>query len=399
MSDVLQPADAAELAAAIGGSEGPLEIVGSGSKREFGRPINRGRRLDLSRFAGITLYEPEELVLTAGAGTPLAALEAALAGSNQMLAFEPPDLGPLYGLPAGAGTLGGMLACNLAGPRRLRAGSARDHFLGCIAVNGQGEIFKTGGRVVKNVTGYDLCKLLAGSFGTLAAMAEATIKLLPAPEHSRTLVLVGLDDEAAVAAMTRALGSVAEVSAAAHVPAEVSSVLDGASTAAATLLRLEGTSLSVADRMRLLRRELGDGGEELDEATSLAAWRALRDVAPFQGASNSGEAEAVWRLSVPPASGAAVMRAVGGQRHFYDWGGGLIWLALPAEGDAGAARIRAAIAPTGGHATLMRAPAALRAAVEVFQPQAPALAALAKRVKESFDPAGRLNPGRMYRGV
>ena len=398
MSSALEPRTAAELAAAVLESAGPLEVLGAGSKRGVGRPVNSGQRLDLSHLSGISLYEPEELVLTAGAGTRLAEIDQALTAKRQMLAFEPPDLGPLYGMPAGQGTLGGMLACNLAGPRRPKAGSARDHFLGALAVNGQGEIFKTGGRVVKNVTGYDLCKLLAGSFGTLAALAEVTVKVLPAPEHERSLLLPGLEDAAAVAIMCRALGSAAEVSGAAHLPAAVASLVPQGSSAA-TLLRLEGTTLSVAERIALLRRELGGAGVEVEEPESKTVWRALGDIVPFQGTE-----EAIWRLSLPPAAGAAVMQAiaasgVAGARHFYDWGGGLIWLALPAEGDAAAAQIRAALKPTGGHATLMRAPLSLRAAVDVFQPQEPALAALARRVKESFDPAGRLNPGRMYQGI
>ena len=264
MSTVLEPRTAAELAAAVLESAGPLEVLGAGSKRGLGRPVNSGQRLDLSHLSGISLYEPEELVLTAGAGTRLAEIDQALTAKRQMLAFEPPDLGPLYGRPPGQGTLGGMLACNLAGPRRPKAGSARDHFLGALAVNGQGEIFKTGGRVVKNVTGYDLCKLLAGSFGTLAALAEVTVKVLPAPEHERSLLLSGLEDAAAVAIMCRALGSAAEVSGAAHLPAAVASLLPQGS-GAATLLRLEGTTLSVAERIALLRRELGGAGVEMEE--------------------------------------------------------------------------------------------------------------------------------------
>jgi glycolate oxidase FAD binding subunit len=395
MSTTLEPRTAAELAAAVAESSGPLEIIGAGSKRGLGRPVNSGGLLDLSRLSGIILYEPEELVLTAGAGTPLAEIERALAARKQMLAFEPPDLGPLYGRPAGQGTLGGMLACNLAGPRRPKAGAARDHFLGALAVNGQGEIFKTGGRVVKNVTGYDLCKLLAGSYGTLAALVEVTMKVLPAPEHERTLAIGGLDDAGAVSLMTRALGSAAEVSAAAHLPEGIAPSLTG--DGGATLLRLEGTAISITERLALLRRELEETGTELEEAASREAWQSLRDLRPFHGTE-----EALWRLSVPPAEGASAMRAIaasgiGPVRHFYDWGGGQIWLALPATGDGGAARIRGAVAR--GHATLMRAPLPLRAAVDVFPPQEPALATLARRVKESFDPAGRLNPGRMYQGI
>jgi glycolate oxidase FAD binding subunit len=248
---------------------------------------------------------------------------------------------------------------------------------------------------VKNVTGYDLCKLLAGSFGTLAALAEVTMKVVPAPEHERTLAIGGLDDAKAVSLMTRALGSAAEVSAAAHLPAGIAPSLAG--DAAATLLRLEGTAISITERLAQLRRELGETGTELEGAASREVWQSLRDLQPFHGTE-----EALWRLSVPPAEGASAMRAVaesglGPARHFYDWGGGQIWLALPATGDAGAARIRSAVAR--GHATLMLAPLALRAAVDVFQPQEPALATLARRVKESFDPAGRLNPGRMYQGI
>lgn len=399
MPQSLEPRTAAELAAAVKASAGPLEIVGAGSKRGLGRPVNTSEVLDLSRLSGITLYEPEELVLTAGAGTRLAEIEQALAAKKQILAFEPPDLGPLYGRPAGEGTLGGLLACNLAGPRRPKAGATRDHFLGALAVNGQGEIFKTGGRVVKNVTGYDLCKLLAGSFGTLAALAEATVKVLPAPEQERTLAIPDLEDKRAVEVMTQALGSAAEVSAAAHLPAMMAQGLADAAGGPLTLLRLEGTALSVAARLASLRRELGTDGRELVAEESRIAWLGLRDARPFHGT-----ADAVWRLSVPPASGASVLQAIAaaglsGMRHFYDWGGGLIWLSLPAAGDAGAASIRAAISGTGWHATLMRAPLPLRAAVDVFQPQDPALATLARRVKESFDPAGRLNPGRMYQGI
>jgi glycolate oxidase FAD binding subunit len=398
MRSALAPRTAAELAAAVADSAGPLEILGAGSKRGLGRPINSEKSLDLSLLSGITAYEPAELVLTAGAGTRLTEIEQALSAQRQMLAFEPPDLGPLYGRPVGEGTLGGALACNLAGPRRPKSGAARDHFLGALAVNGLGEIFKTGGRVVKNVTGYDLCKLLAGSFGTLAALAEVTIKVLPMPEHERSLILPGLEDAKAVQIMTLALGSAAEVSGAAHLPAGVTALAPGLAEEAATILRLEGTSLSIAARLRLLRQELGMKGREVEEAGSKTIWCALRGVRPFHGTS-----EAVWRLSVPPAAGADVMlrlTAAGlpGHRHFYDWGGGLIWLGLAAEGDAGAARVRPALAACGGHATLMRAPDPVRAAVDVFQPQPPALAALTRRVKASFDPNGRLNPGRMYQG-
>ena len=396
---VLQPATEPELVELVRWAAAealPLELVAGGSKPGFGRPVQSAHRLDLSALAGIRDYQPAELVLTAGAATPMAEIEAALAERHQMLAFEPGDWAPLYGRPAGSGTLGGALACNLAGPRRLKAGAARDHFLGFRAVTGRGEAFKAGGKVVKNVTGYDLSKLMAGSFGTLAALTEVTVKVLPAPEKTRTLLLFGQADAAALAALTRALAGPYEIAGAAHLPAGLA---DGLGLAhlergqAATALRLEGPGPSVEQRFAALRRELvgpGSRDGELHSRNSATFWRAVRDVAPLAGQG------VLWRLSVPPSSGPAVAAALDlpGRAYYYDWGGGLIWLSLPATADAHAGRVRAAVSG-GGHATLVCAPDALRAAVPVFQPQPAALAALSRRVKESFDPRGILNPGRM----
>ena len=379
----------------------PLEILGRGSKRGLGRPVQAAHSLDLSRLDGITLYEPEELVLSARAGTPLAAIEAALEAERQLLAFEPADLGPLLGGQPGAASIGGVLACNLAGPRRIKAGAARDHFLGFVAASGRGELFKSGGRVVKNVTGYDLCKLLCGSYGTLAVMTEVTVKVLPRPEKTYSVLLFGLDDATAGLAMTRALGSPHEVSGAAHLPAaqaarsEVSYVAGAGG--AVTALRLEGPGPSVEYRCAALRRELADLGatEELHSRNSLALWRELRDVKPFVDTFD----HAIWKISVAPTAGPAVVAEIAQGEAYYDWGGGLVWLALPSGGDGGAARVRGAVAKAGGHATLIRAPLELRAAVGVFQPQDAATAALTRRVKDGFDPNRILNPGRMYAGL
>src|SRR5690348_11740055 len=279
MSRPWQPTNAAELAAAISGCDGSLELVGGASKREFGRPVNTGQLLELSGISGISLYEPEELVLTAGAGTRLSEIQAALDAKQQMLAFEPPDLGPLYGRPGGESTLGGLLACNLAGPRRVKAGSARDHFLGCVAVNGLGEIFKTGGRVVKNVTGYDLCKLLAGSFGTLAAIAEVTLKVLPRPETEATVLVLGLDDAGANGTMSAAMASSCDVSAAAHLPRNMVMHFGGLYVdQAATAFRIEGFAPSVKHRKAALMHLLRPFGalEPIDEANSRKLWRSIR---------------------------------------------------------------------------------------------------------------------------
>ncbi len=377
----------------------PLEVAGTGSRRGLGRPLQTGHTLDLSGLSGVVAYEPEELVLTARAGTPLGVLLPMLAERRQQLSFEPPDLGPLYGLPEGLGTLGGLVACGLAGPRRISAGSARDHALGIEGVNGRGELYKGGGKVVKNVTGYDLPKLMAGSFGTLTAFTELTVKVLPAPEDTRTLLLAGRTDAAAVEALTRAMQSPHEVSGAAHLPAGIAArsrlrALSGVG-GAATLVRLEGFGPSVAARTAALKEELG-ADAVLDRADSLAAWAEIRDARAFAG----DRERHVWKLSVPPADGPRVAGALRERLDadlYYDWAGGLIWAAvLPAPG--GAAAVRAAVGAA-GHATLVRAPDDARAATEVFPPLPEPLLALSRRVKESFDPRGILSPGRMYAGV
>ena len=399
-SGVLKPRDAKDVEAAVRwalGEDKTLEVLGRGTKRPIGRAAQWDLSLDLSGLSGVTLYEPEELVLSAKAGTPLAEIEALLAAHNQELAFEPMDYGPLLGT-AGGGTIGGALAANLSGPRRIKAGAARDHFLGFTAVSGRGETFKSGGRVVKNVTGYDLCKVLAGSYGTLAVMTDVTVKVLPRAETEATVLLLGVTDAAAAKAMSAAMGSANDVSAAAHLPAAVAGTMTqaGAGTAV-TALRLEGVAPSVAHRRQALETQLQGIGAltNLGEAASRAFWKNVRDVTPFVGGDR-----VLWRVSAAPARGHEVAAAIGeAATCYYDWAGGLIWLSVPPTDDGGAGRVRAAVAATGGHATLIRAPAALRASVDVFQPQDAAVAALTRRLKESFDPKGVLNPGRMYAGV
>jgi glycolate oxidase FAD binding subunit len=397
VSDLLKPRDARDVEAAVEwalAEAKTLEIVGHGSKRGIGRAAQWDLSLDLSGLSGVTLYEPEELVLSAKAGTPLAEIEKLLADHNQELAFEPMDYGPLFGAPGGRGTIGGALAANLSGPRRIKAGAARDHFLGFMAVSGRAETFKSGGRVVKNVTGYDLCKVMAGSWGTLGAMTDVTVKVLPRAETEQTLLVLGLDDAKAAQAMSAAMGSPNDVSGAAHLPAPVALRVTGAGRAV-TALRVEGVAPSVAHRMNSLETLLKPFGAlaTLDEATSRPFWRSVRDVMPF-----ANDDRVVWRISAAPSRGHEIAAAVGEGEYFFDWAGGLIWLALPSLHDGGAARVRSAVAGN-GHATLIRAPAGLRASVAVFEPQTQGLAALTRRVKESFDPKGVLTPGRMYAGA
>ncbi|SLN35201.1 glycolate oxidase subunit GlcE [Oceanibacterium hippocampi] len=383
----------------------PLSVAGRGSKAAFGRPVAAAQGLSLAGLTGITLYEPEELVMQAGPGTGLAEIEAALAEKGQELAFEPADLGPLLGGPAAAGSIGGAVACNLAGPRRVKAGAARDHLLGFAAVSGRGELFHSGGRVVKNVTGYDLCKLLAGSFGTLGVMTTLTFKVLPRAEKTRTLLAYGLEAEAATALLCAAAGSPHEVSGLAHLPAAVAARSAVGRVADAgrpvTAIRIEGPGASVEYRLRALAALAGATAaetEELHSHNSRTLWREIRDVGLFGALGD----RVVWRLSVAPTAGPATAAAVLAQlpgEAFLDWSGGLVWLALDGGDDAGAAVVRAALPGSGGHATLVRAPEAVRGRVPVFQPLAPALAALSARVKASFDPEGLLNPGRMYEGI
>ena len=407
MTEVLKPIgedQVQEAVAAALADEAALEIIGNGSKRAWGHSVAAARVLDLSALCGITLYEPEELVMSARAGTPMAEIGAALADNNQMLAFEPADPGPLLGKAEGAATIGGVLACNLSGPRRIRAGAARDHFLGFRAVSGHGEVFKSGGRVVKNVTGYDMSKLLAGSFGTLAVLCDVTVKVLPAPEKTRTVLVFGTDDSAAISAMAAALQSPHDVSAAAHLPAAIAARSAVSYAAAAgtsvTALRIEGPAPSVEVRCAALRRELAGFGatEELHFHNSAALWREVADARPFVDET----ARAVWRLSVPPAAGAEVAARIADAcetEHYFDWGGGLIWVAVAAGGDGAHEAVRGALAPAGGHATLIRGSAEQRQNVPVFQPQPDGLAGLTRRIKDGFDPRRILNPGRMYAGV
>jgi glycolate oxidase FAD binding subunit len=371
-------------------SDEPLELIAGGSKRGLGRPLRMPHVLDLGAFSGIRDYEPAELVLTAGAATPLSEIEAALDNARQMLAFEPGDWRALLGTSDKTPTLGGVIACNLAGPRRIRQGAARDHFLGFHAVSGRGEAFKAGGRVVKNVTGYDLSKLMAGSYGTLAALTEISVKVLPRPEATRTVVLPGLDVTKALGAMTQALNSAHELTAAAYLPVEVAP-----KGKALTLVRVEGPMPSVEARAAALCHALTgfDNAEIVGDDASIKLWREIRDAASFASLADC----AIWRVSVAPSAAPALIDALAKKldfRYFLDWGGGLVWLAVRPTEDAGATIIRAAIGS--GHATLLRASDALRTAVPVFQPQAREVAALSARVKESFDPKRIFNRGRMY---
>jgi glycolate oxidase FAD binding subunit len=380
MGKVYKPNTEAELAEVISG-HGPFVVEGLGSKKTFGRAVECEDVLSLAQFKGIAAYEPEELILEAGAATPLAEIQKLLDAHNQMLAFDPPDHAHLWSSNS-SGSIGGLLVTGLAGSRRLKAGSVRDHVLGVRGVTGRGEIFKAGARVVKNVTGYDMPKLMAGSFGTLAALTSVTLKVLPKPETEETVFIPKVNDETAIRIMSDAMQSSGEISSAAHVPGE------------GTYLRFEGFASSVSARRDRFVSTLNYNCELLNVRPSKELWQRIRDCQMFE----HGPSRALWRISVAPSEGARVAAAIAAKadaRYFFDWAGGLIWMGLPAEG--GADLVRSSIGS--GHATLYAAPEQLRARVSVFQPQQASVASLTKRVKAALDPQGKLNPGRMYEGV
>ncbi len=388
-----EEAVAAAVASAYAARE-PVLVEGRGTKRGMLRPVQAARTLSTRNLAGITLHSPQELILSAQAGTPVAEVEAKLAEAGQYLIAEPPDFSGLLG--EGQATLGGVVAANLSGPRRVAWGAMRDHVMGVRFVNGTGEVLRSGGRVLKNVTGLDFCKLLSGSHGTLGVLTEITLKVLPAPERTGTLALAGLDAQQGVAALTAALRSPFGVSGAAWLPAEAAArvpELTGVRGGVA-LVRIEDFAQSVVYRVGKLRAELG--GEVLDDAASRALWRRVRDAEVLSAAPEDG----IWRISVRPSAGPVVASALdaAGARLFLDWGGGLAWIAGPATAAMHAA-VRAAAQAHGGTWSVMRAPESMRAAMEVVPPEAAALARITRRVKAALDPAGILNPGRLYAGL
>ncbi len=399
MSAALAPAHEGGIVEAILAARAanePLLIQGRGTKAGMLRPVQAARGLSTRNLTAVSLYSPQELIVSAGAGITIPDLEAKLAEGGQGIIAEPPDLSALLGTE-GAQTLGGVVATNLSGPRRVAWGAMRDHVMGVRAVNGAGEVIRSGGRVLKNVTGLDLCKLLTGSYGTLAVLTEVTLKVLPRAELTGSLLLPGLDAVRGVAALSAALGSPYGVSGAAWLPADAAErVPELAGRGAVALVRIEDFARSVEYRLGRLTTDLAPFGAPvlLDDAASQAAWRAVRDAVPLR----AEPGDAVWRVSVRPSNGPAALATLeaAGARCFLDWGGGLVWVAGPA---ALHDRVMAAALAGRGTWTVLRAPEPMRAAVDVVPAEAPALARITRRVKSAMDPAGILNPGRLYAGV
>ncbi len=366
---MLRPETEAELAETVAGLNGPVRIKGGGTRGVTGPD----RMLSTEGLRGITLYEPGALTLVAQAGTPLAEIEAALEAEGQQLAFEPMDHRVLLG-SSGAPTIGGVVAANVSGPRRIQAGACRDFLLGGRFVDGRGQIIKNGGRVMKNVTGYDLVKLMAGSWGTLGVLTEVSLKVLPKPEASATLTVPAKDAATAVRILSEALKSPFEVTGAAYDPQQQRA-----------LIRIEGFAESVSYRTGRLQELLGQFGAVDPIEPSDALWQRVRDAADF--ADTQGD---VWRISVKPGDAPEIAARAEADRTLFDWGGGLIWALVPAGTD-----LRARIGVFSGHATLVRAGADTLARLGRFQPEPQGIAALTKGIRQKFDPRGVFNPGLM----
>jgi len=364
----------------------PLAIVGNGTKQSFGRPTNTSTTLDVSRLNGIVDYRPEELIITAKPGTPVADIAAALAEKNQRLGFDPPDLGPLFGAAANKGTIGGAISADLNGPAALRYGRVRDHLLGIRAVNGLGDSFKAGGKVVKNVTGFDIPKLYCGAFGTLGVLTEITLRVFPKPPSSATFAVKTPTPEAGLALLRRIWSSPLEPTGLALLPDNASGTTEPSGNLA--LVRLEGDAAPLAEKCAALRKLLDAAtfGEREDDGllTQLGAGR------PFVG-----ERCDVWRVTVPPANAAALVHLLKPAFWYADWAGGLLWLGM----NDNTKDIHAIAARHDAHATLVRASETAGNTADPFPPLSPERLALTRSVKAAFDPLGLFNPGRMVSGI
>ncbi len=380
---MLRPENEAQLAEAVAGAKGALRVQGGGTRMnglELGAQV-----LTTAGLNGITLYEPGSLTLVAGAGTPVAEIETTLDAEGQRLAYEPMDHRTLLGT-SGVPTIGGVVAGNVSGPRRVAVGACRDFVLGVRFVDGSGQIIKNGGRVMKNVTGYDLVKLMAGSFGTLGVLSEVSLKVLPKPEMTASLMLywskANVDDTAAVSALSAALGSPYEVTGAAHfTQSDVGWPISA--------IRVEGTEASVAYRLGKLQALLAGYGDVVllnDPKKVEKQWQTIRDVSEWQGSPND-----IWRLSVKPSDAPGIVARMPRETNvFYDWGGGLIWAACEMGTD-----LRAKIGAFNGHATLVHTLQDTPLNFSRFHPEPAPIAALTAGLRNKFDPREILNPGLM----
>jgi glycolate oxidase FAD binding subunit len=384
--------EAAELIRDAAQSGMSFEIISSGTKRNLGRPVAASAILDMSAIAGIVDYKPEELVLRAKTGTKLVEIETLLAKHNQALGFEPCDWGPTLGAPAGLQTIAGVVAADVCGPRRVKSGSVRDHVIGCRFINGHGENIKAGGTVIKNVTGFDIPKLMCGAFGMLGVLTEITLRVLPCAKHSATLILRDQSPDEGLSALIRAAQTPADATALAYLPAAAIGLLQSSrrGSRGETLIRVEGVPAALEEKIGVLRAQFPDAETELfSHEETETVFRKISDGSLFGGEGD------IWRLCVPPSCGADATAEAGAQVWYADWAGGLLWLQLPATAEI-AERLRGITARCSGHATLFRASPAARRAINVFEPEAPVRSNLTRAIKQAFDPERVFNRGRMF---
>lgn len=390
---VSNEAEIVDVVRAARADKTPLEIVAGGTKRGFGKPAGRaGRVLDVSGVAGIVVYEPEELIVTVRPATPVAELRAALVARGQCLGFDPPEWAPLFGAN-GTATMGGVVSTDASGSRRIRHGGARDQLLGIRAVNGLGEAFKAGGRVVKNVTGFDIPKLVCGAFGTLGVLTELTFRVYPKPSHATTLVVRDIAIAEGFSLLRDVWSGPLEATGLAYVPAMVSLKDLGDVGRGAALIRIEGAAKPLEEKRATLNSALAARAVAvLDDGD--AAFAQLGAGAPFFNTDFD-----VWRAFVPPSEAARTAECVEAPLWYGDLAGGLLWFGLEAGDAAATVKLRACVARAGGHATLLRADEATRRRLAVFPPETVERAALTRAVKSAFDPLALFNPGRMYEGI
>jgi glycolate oxidase FAD binding subunit len=391
-------AEIADAVLAALDDQSPFEIVSSGSKRDFGRPVSAERILDVSALKGLITYEPEELVVRAYAATPLKEIEAALAEKKQMLGFEPADFSALFGGVTGRATLAGTVTTNACGARRVKAGAVRDHVIGCRFVNGSGEIIKAGGNVIKNVTGFDVPKLMCGAFGTLGVLTELTLRVVPLPARTMSFALSMSSDEAGLRALRQAASLPVDPTGLVYLPeaAFKASVAGRAASfagaAGVSVIRLEGATTALTEKLTILHQTFtGFDSVTLNDAVTAGLFREISSGGLFVN-----RATDIWRLCVPSSAAREAVEQSGAEFWYADWAGGLLWLGLSGDEDT-ATRLRAITARLGGHATLMRASAEARERLSVFEPEPPTRAGLTRTVKAAFDPHRLLNRDRMFR--
>lgn len=403
MESVLRPAADWELASFLSeatATSTPVEIFGGHTKAQLGRPRTAAAAISTHVLRGIRSYQPAERIITVQAGCLISDLERELAPHGQMLGFEPVDVATVFGEKPGRATIGGVICSNLAGSRRIAAGGIGDHLVGIKAVAGTGEVIQSGGPVARGNAGLNLTRVLVGSWGTLAALVEVSLRVAPVPQATRTIVSLGLSEEIAIEAMSGAMQTPYGVTGTVHLEPPIASRLwsdglgsDGRSV---TAIRLENMAHAMPGCLERLQVALAAYGDVhvLDDEKSEILWHELRQLLVLPHSETP-----LWRISTLPSKAFEVVSAI--RRYisvdaYYDWSGGLIWLEVPQSADAGATEIRRVVASTGGHATLIRASADVKAAIDVFEPMHSGVELMTRRLKQVFDPAGILNPGRIY---